>query len=591
MNKQMCCNRGITLATLIITVIVITILVTTIGYNVLNRNTMDKLDGLYSDLTLLEEKYKSYYIKNDSIPLENKHEDLSEILGKIADVRNPNDNDEYYYIGNSSIIGEINLKNKGTFIINEKTLTVYYLTGIEVEGKTYYTLPREQSEISTSLSENIMNISDGSWNEAKQVNSPQLLDGMQAVYWDAQGNEHELSSSNQTGWTEWYDYYANKWANAKTKDGSYWVWIPRYEYKIANSGTQDASQIYIKFIKTLQTTPDADYDYIHPAFTDGRKNEFKNGEWDKEIPGFWVAKYVAGFQANSLNTSETIKNGEDTIIYSNNYYTSFNQNYITNALGQNLTQGNYEAQKISYPVFKPLTYVYNVIGVGDCYTISKDISKASDFYGLNNKETNSHLIKNSEYGALIYLTYSVYGRNGTEVTGNSKDINDTTKWIRAVTCYSGTTALGTEASSTNNMSGVFDIKGCSFEFVSGYLNNDNQNSATYGKSLLEYNNQDYVNKSTKYMSIYHVGNTDTATNNYNIHKDIYKSYGEAITETSSTGTNSSSWNSGYSDFPYGTYPFIKRGSSATNNKGMFSFTNETGAGTDFTSFRAVLIGN
>ncbi len=50
-----------------------------------------------------------------------------------------------------------------------------------------------------------------------------------ACYWDESGNE----VTGDTG-RNWYQYVAgdnetdtrtSKWANAKTKDGSYWVWI------------------------------------------------------------------------------------------------------------------------------------------------------------------------------------------------------------------------------------------------------------------------------------------------------------------------------------------------------------------------------
>ena len=84
---------------------------------------------------------------------------------------------------------------------------------------------------------------DGSWNEEKKVNSPELFEGMTAVYWDESGTEHELTeASSEEEWNNWYDYNGlgdgqNKWANAVTKDSSgnitgYWVWIPRYAYKI-----------------------------------------------------------------------------------------------------------------------------------------------------------------------------------------------------------------------------------------------------------------------------------------------------------------------------------------------------------------------
>lgn len=603
MIKQKNNSKGVTLITLVIMVLIVIILVTTIGYNVLNRNTMDKLDDLYSDLTLLEEKYKSYYIQNGSVLLENKYENLSEVLEKIGDVRNPNDSDEYYYAGtnqvdgihevNSSLIGDINLKNKGTFIINEKTLTIYYLDGIEVDGKIYYTLPREYSEI--SVPESLTNISDGSWNETKKVNSPQLLEGMTPVYWDTEGNEHELNDSNQKDWYKWYDYYANNWANAKTKDGSYWVWIPRYEYKIANPGTATASEIYIKFIKTSQTTPDADYDYVHPAFTDGRTNGFQNGEWSEEIPGFWVAKYVAGFQASTTNTSGTLVNGEDTVVYSNNCYTSFNSNYTTNALGQSLTEANYAIQKISYPVFKPLTYAYNIIGIGDCYTISQSVAKANEFYGLNPKTTDSHLSKNSEYGAVVYLAHSTFGINNQKIEQNTKIIDDTTKFIYGVTGYSGITALGVSASSTNNMSGVFDLNGSSNEFMSAYVKNGND-ALVRGQSFTEFDQATgtYQKNSTKYVTVYKIGNTDSVEENYKLYKELLttEKYGDCLFETSASTaeTNSTtSWQSGASTYPYITRPFFVRPRNYATNS-SFGFGNSAGLSNKLVGFRVVLIG-
>ena len=75
--------------------------------------------------------------------------------------------------------------------------------------------------------------SDGSFSESKGVNTPNLGEGMTAIKWD------ETANGGAGDWVEtdgsdpdWYDYSAKKWANAKTADGSMWVWIPRYAYKI-----------------------------------------------------------------------------------------------------------------------------------------------------------------------------------------------------------------------------------------------------------------------------------------------------------------------------------------------------------------------
>ena len=191
---------------------------------------------------------------------------------------------------------------------------------------------------------------------------------------------------------------------------------------------------------------------------------------------------------------------------------------------------------------------------------------------------------------MLYLTYSVFGREKAEVTQNSKNINNATNRIYGVTGYSTTTALGVAASSTNNMSGVFDLKGCSFEFVSGYLDNGNDNLDTYGKSLTEHNETNSINKSTKYVTLYPIGNTDTSANNYSVYKNIYARYGDATTEVSSAGTSTNSWGSANSIYPTTANCFFSRASAANAVKGMFSFSNQTGAGGNFIGFRTVLIG-
>ena len=350
---------------------------------------------------------------------------------------------------------------------------------------------------------------DGSWNSTKKVNSPQLMEGMTGIYWDESGKEVEVNVDNQDNW---YDYSASKreWANAVTKDSSgnvtgYWVWIPRYAYKIeSNRYSSTAGKITVKFLQgtsnkdeenaeisqTYPSTSGATMSayVVHPSFTDGstkgKNNHYMNGEWDKEIPGYWVAKYAAGFQecTQTVNGSTviepTIKTGN--VKYSDKYYTSYNSSYTTNALSQNLSSSGYSSQKLSYPVFKPLTYAYNCITTGDIYTISKEIASASDFYGLSSAKTDSHQMKNSEWGAVAYLTQSSSGRNGTEVTINSKNLSNlNSKYIYAVTGYAENTANGVSASSTNNKTGIFDLSGCVWERTAAYISNGNSSLSSY----------------------------------------------------------------------------------------------------------------
>ena len=75
------------------------------------------------------------------------------------------------------------------------------------------------------------------YNEGKKVNEPMLLTGMTPIKFTepttaAMGTTVTTTESD----ANWYEYgttYATKrWANAQTKDGSMWVWIPRFAYKI-----------------------------------------------------------------------------------------------------------------------------------------------------------------------------------------------------------------------------------------------------------------------------------------------------------------------------------------------------------------------
>ena len=480
---------------------------------------------------------------------------------------------------------------------------------------------------------------DGSWNTSKKVNSPQLMEGMTGIYWDKDGNEIEVTADNQDNW---YDYSAQKWANAVTKDSNgnvtgYWVWIPRYAYKIESGRyTSTVGKISVKFLQGTtnkdennseisqnypETTGGTMSAYVvHPSFTDGsangKNNNFMNGEWDKEISGYWVAKYPAGFQANTITNnngtlSTTISNSSDTVVYSNKNYTSYHANMTTNALSQNLTSSGYASQKLSYPVFKPLTYAYNNISTGDAYTISKEIASASSFYGLNSTKTDSHQMKNSEWGAVAYLTQSSYGRNGTEISLNNYYTTESSPWRTAITgmCTNGisgdktttlgnayNTAIGVKGSSTANITGIYDLNGCVWERTTAYISNGNASLSSYGKSYANTtaNANGYQTLSTKWATVYPYNSSDSNTNNYNSYsgkKSTTYGFGDAVLETSTTGSESTSWNGDYSSFPYTYRPFLLRSGdySHSSRAGSFAFDFVNGDPRYTHGFRSVLV--
>ena len=479
---------------------------------------------------------------------------------------------------------------------------------------------------------------DGSWNSTKKVNSPQLMEGMTGIYWDESGKEVEVNVDNQDNW---YDYSASKreWANAVTKDSSgnvtgYWVWIPRYAYKIeTNRYTNTVGKISVKFLQGTTNKDESNAEIsttypettgatmsayvVHPSFINGTSNHYMNGEWDKEISGYWVAKYPAGFQANTITNnngtlSTTISNSSDTVVYSNKNYTSYNANMTTNALSQNLTSSGYASQKLSYPVFKPLTYAYNNISTGDAYTISKEIASASSFYGLNSTKTDSHQMKNSEWGAVAYLTQSSCGRDGTEISLNNYYKTESSPWRAAITgmCIDGTsgdktktlgnaynTSIGVKGSSTANITGIYDLNGCVWERTAAYITNGSVYLSSYGQSYANTtaNANGYQTLSTKWATVYpYNSSSDGNTNNYSVYsgkKSTIYGFGDAVLETSATGSGSTSWNGDYSYFPDTSYPFFKRGGcyNDSSGAGLFAFNDHVGGPYCYYGFRSVLV--
>ena len=288
----------------------------------------------------------------------------------------------------------------------------------------------------------------------------------------------------------------------------------------------------------------------------------------------------------------------------------------------------------------------NYININDSYNISKFLTEEGNIYGLNNSTTDSHLIKNNEWGAVAYLAQSKYENNGTEPYinnlslsgGNTKrtddisggtgvnsvypvtgvttgstsaggvattidKINGTTGNTANTGVYTWDQETGQKPSSTLNMYGVFDMSGGFWERTAGYISNGNWNLTGYGSSFTK------EKASTKYATVYPRDKSqddssksyDTSTTeksnqvyatlgtaNYKTNKYIY---GDAIKETSTSGTSSTSWNDDYSYFPALGDPFTIRGGHywSVSAAGLFYFYRTNGSSTYTRGFRSVLI--
>ena len=482
------------------------------------------------------------------------------------------------------------------------------------------------------------------------VNKPELMTGMSAIKFtdptdSAEGTTVDTTSSDK----EWYNYENKKWANAKTEDGSMWVWIPRYAYRIHKENGVETQKFDIVFLVGLtdnyydengklqtaqrQTSENqtivtnGDTYTVHPAFTNESSINYANGGWDKELAGIWVAKFEAGYASG--NNKATVKASSVNYSQDTSWVAKVEAGTSSDSTqpARNWLDGKYGSTTtaIKYPTFQGLTYSMNYTNHNDAYRISKVLTESGNIYGLNSSSTDSHLIKNSEWGAVSYLSQSKYGLDGTNIVINNVYLNNTTKSVYAVTGCAGATANanavsttigalnnrtqssvyvwtqknGTTASSTGTIYGIYDMSGGTWERTASIVNNGNSNLTTYGSQIMaDLNN----GGSTKYITVYphdsskdntSISNTDANINTAsqaNYVKNT-KIYGDGIRETSTAGTGTTSWYSDYSYFAGLDTPFFTRGGNygGTSGAGLFYFSRTNGSSVYDDGFRSVLV--
>ena len=159
-------NKGITMITLIVTILVISIIAGVTIYQSVENIKARKIDLLYADLELLEDKVNTYYLNNGGLPIKEEFKGSE----NFKTVKNVNDNDVYYVIDISSLDGvSLNMKLDFTgddvYIMNEQTHTVYYPKGLTIDNETYYTLPKQYSKIEGNKDESKPSIGENETGE------------------------------------------------------------------------------------------------------------------------------------------------------------------------------------------------------------------------------------------------------------------------------------------------------------------------------------------------------------------------------------------------------------------------------------------
>ena len=452
-------KKGISLITLIITIIVLIILTSVAVLTGFEIMPEAQLAVFYNNISTVQDAVilkmntnLTHYVSNSGAEL-----DKYKWVGIVNQYTENSAEEGIMPSFNDAVIQGINVAKidfivKNNMSISDEEFDKYYVDsngivyydGFLYDGITYYnrlvtseTIPATSPEPTPNIAEGP---TDGSFNTLKGVNSPKLAQGMVAVYWDSNGNEITGNDANFV-YNDWYDYsktsldfgtdyLESKWANAKTSDGSYWVWIPRFAYNIQSGfHAATAGPIAIDFLKGTSDVGASDNTTwnnvlgenkwnIHPAFyyTDSASNT-------TQIPGYWIMKYMSSQEYSSDEGS--------TWVPSNVTY------QLTKAAGNSTYYRlvskpgiQYWSQMRTFNVqFNSALYYNEGIGINDL---------------------DSHLIRNIEYAAVSYLAHSAHGRNGTmawsatcqtQYAGHSQNAIATTN---------------TQYSSNGNASGVYD---------------------------------------------------------------------------------------------------------------------------------------
>ena len=436
--------------------------------------------------------------------------------------------------------------------------------------------------VTTTLAPDITNFDDG-----VIASYPKLYQGLIPVRYDDSGNAVVASSTE-----EWFNYGKHKWANAVLVDCSdntiknkyfnsdmqlredavgktismdeilqMYVWIPRYRYKLFNAanGTASEQAVQIEFEKASadKSTGTKNGEWLtHPAFTFG----------NTELPGFWAAKFEASGSTD-------------------NYQIKPNQQSLTS------------------------------INLATMYNTSRSTILNASKYGLNNN-VDTHMMKNMEWGAIAFLTNSIYGRyndastciaSGCEVWinnintgyGSGTAVSGQLQWGPSITGCAGTSTSagisnsqtacasgydwktkGVNASTTGNQYGIYDMSGGAWEYVMGVQKDASGNvqvgSSGFSTASLPdskyYDLYDYQAEDGVGYTRYHLGDATR----------------EVLKNTSSQGGNA--WWNAWAYNIYSFCPWVTRGGNYADGTGagVFYFNSTSAGGWANHSFRSVL---
>ena len=415
-----------------------------------------------------------------------------------------------------------------------------------------------------------------------QVNVPEMDDNMIAVKYE---NDNWIKAEKSNVNNDWYNYDIGQWANAVTVSSdtrsnylnadvgtvidmddieTMWVWIPRYSYTI---GSEDGTNYYGKQGTFLSVAPtqslpgEIDVKFISKTRKDRGSAKYivsegiKDNSWytpdaftfgDEELSGIWVGK----FETSSSNPNAEYGGGNTTELDA---------------------------------MIKPNVTSWKAINVSNAYNVSLKMNDNGNRYGFSSN-IDTHMMKNSEWAIVTYLSQSKYGKLGnTDFTGANKEIYKNMSNNTTTGCSLGTPSGNTEndygcqytydisingtgASTTGTIYGVYDMSGGSFEYV----------MANYNDMIASSGFSNPLTLDSKYYDKYISDNVVTACNGSEC-----LSHGLSETEV---------WYDDLRMMVGSEYPWLVRGSGYyyTSSGGAFYFDRSSAIDYKSRSFRLVI---
>ena len=531
---------------------------------------------------------------------------------------------------------------------------------------TYYLwIWLDAEETSSETMDQLFSLSlNGSCGDAQSASAPDLDDGMIPVVISNNGIATTVSKDDNN----WYNYNDKEWANVVLVNSSsrskylntsgvtvneddilaYYVWIPRYSYRIPSvscstisNPTYDEYPTCCSYVlsdnnKTSlinwwqsyaaenlgsytleQATQDVNTGMKNGSFTVTGVGEllftdmitFYNKQNDPDIT------YTTEFNSSNNFTGPR----EIDIVFENKTTTKQNGDAIdTYHTHPAFTFGNTELNGIwvgkfettgtaNTPTIKPNVQSLRSKKISAQFTTAQKLGTST--YGSTSK-VDSHMMKNSEWGAVAYLSHSKYGVNREVYINNSSDYytgrsggnvggstpineiytdrSETAQyntygfytWDGYLLSYGTNTKTTTHdiskvASTTGNITGVYDMSGGDVEYVMGYYSGA---STTWGATSNN-NNAGFSSKpASKYFDDYTTTNQLTACNGGIC-------YGHGLSEVNE-------WYGDYAFFVSAEDPWLQRGGSDGHgtSAGAFNFFNGDGSAGDYSviGFRSVV---